>query len=68
MSRINDELLNKILLTIIAFILFIILVGTIYALAARKKNTPQNPNLRKIVKRLIIMHVKTKHYLWKCLG
>ncbi len=42
MSRINDELLNKILLTIIAFILFIILVGTIYALAARKKNTPQN--------------------------
>ncbi|SEQ40661.1 flagellar FliL protein [Treponema bryantii] len=42
MSRINDELLNKILLTIIAFILFIILVGTIYALAVRKKNTPQN--------------------------
>lgn len=42
MLRIRDELLNKILLTIIAVILLVILVGTIFALAARKKNTPQN--------------------------
>ena len=42
MSRINDELLNRILLSIIAVILLIILTGTIIALASRKKNTPQN--------------------------
>ena len=42
MLRINDEVLNKILLTIIALILLVILTGTIVALTARKKNTPQN--------------------------
>ena len=42
MPRINDELLNKILLTIIAVLLFFILSGTIAAFIQRKNNTPQN--------------------------
>ncbi len=38
----KNELLNKILLVIIALLLFLIITGTIAALAGRKKQTPEN--------------------------
>ena len=38
----NHDLLNKILIGIIAGLLLVILAGTISALAGKKKNTPEN--------------------------